>query len=98
MAVGRGTAEVTFGALPARSTHTSVTVTGQTGLVAGANTQIEAWVRAEATAEHSVDEIVACPPRVVARVTGTGAFRIDAVTHDGRLDHGRYKIDWIWST
>ena len=98
MAVGRGTAEVNFGVLPARSTHTSVTVTGQTGLVVGTDTQVEAWPRVEATAEHSADEVAACPPRVTARVTGTGEFRIDAVTHDGRLDHGTYKIDWIWST
>ena len=98
MALNRGTTEVNFGAKPSRKTHTFVVVTGQTGLVVGPDTQVEAWVRAEATDEHSADEAAACPPRTPARVTGAGEFRMDAITHDGRPDYGRYEIEWIWST
>lgn len=57
-----------------------MTVTGQTGIVSGS--LVEAWIRPEATADHSADEHVVESPwlKVVAAdiVAGTG-FTIRAI-------------------
>lgn len=49
----QGTATLNFGAFPG-SSHASVSVTGQTSIVAGS--LVEAWLRPETTADHSADE------------------------------------------
>jgi hypothetical protein len=49
----QGTATLDFGAFPGKS-DTSVAVTGQASIVAGS--LVEAWIRPEATADHSADE------------------------------------------
>lgn len=97
MAVGRGTAEVNFGTRPTWSERATVTVTGQTGLVAGAATQVEAWVRLEATADHTLDEIEINKPDPIAGEVTTGQFVIRARARNG-VDHGTYLLDYIWST
>lgn len=48
-----GTAVVDFGAFPGKS-DASVAVTGQAGIVGGS--KVNAWLRLEATADHSADE------------------------------------------
>lgn len=48
-----GTATIDFGAFPG-SSHATVVVTGQTGIVAGSI--VQAWLRPVATADHSADE------------------------------------------
>lgn len=67
----QGTATVDFGVFPG-SSEASVAVTGQASIVAGS--LAEAWLRPEATADHTVDEHVAEPIRVVATdiVAATG--------------------------
>lgn len=49
----QGTAIVDFGAFPGKS-DASVAVTGQASIVAGS--LVEAWLRLEATSDHSADE------------------------------------------
>jgi hypothetical protein len=78
-----GTATVDFGAFPG-SSHASVVVTGQAGIVAGS--VVQAWVRPVATADHSADEHMLETLRVHASdiVAGTG-FTIN-VFNDGTIN------------
>ena len=71
-----GTATVDFGAFPG-SSHATVVVTGQAGIVAGS--VVQAWIRPVATADHSADEHMLETIRVHASsiVAGTG-FTINA--------------------
>lgn len=71
-----GTATVNFGAFPG-SSHASVVVTGQTGIVAGSI--VQAWIRPVATADHTADEHMLETIKVFASdiVAGTG-FTINA--------------------
>jgi hypothetical protein len=66
-----GTAILDFGSFPGKS-DTSVAVTGQTAIVAGS--LVEAWIRPEATADHSADEHMLETIKVFAHsiVPGTG--------------------------
>lgn len=66
-----GTTTIDFGAFPGGS-DASVTVIGQTGIVAGS--LVEAWIRPEATADHTADEHMVETIKVVAGniVAGTG--------------------------
>src|SRR5690348_647239 len=95
MASNSGTATIDFGSISSPKTETSVTVTGQTGLLGDSSSRIEAWVRGEATTEHSVDEVVAHTPRVLAVPNGAGQFIIRAWAHQLR-EYGTFKIDWVW--
>lgn len=77
-----GTTTVDFGAFPGKS-DTSVEVTGQAGIVAGS--LVEAWIRPVATADHSADEHMLEPLRIVAGniVAATGftiyGFNVNAL-------------------
>lgn len=66
-----GTAVLDFGAFPGAS-DTSVAVTGQGAIIAGSS--VEAWLRLEATADHSADEHLVETIKVMAGniVAGTG--------------------------
>lgn len=77
----QGTATLDFGAFPGKS-DTSVTVTGQTGIVSGS--LVEAWIRPVATSDHTADEHIVDAPVVIAGniVAGTG-FTIYGVARDG---------------
>lgn len=61
--VTTGTATVDFGSYPGK-TDTSVAVTGQSGIVAGSI--VSAWIRPAATADHTADEHLVEPIRVLA--------------------------------
>jgi hypothetical protein len=90
----QGTTTVDFGAFPGKS-DTSVAVTGQAAIVSGS--LVEAWIRLVATADHSADEHMVEPIRVLAGniVAGTGftiyalyaplEFGVDAVDGQFRL-------------
>lgn len=67
----QGTTTVNFGAFPG-AWEASAVVTGQTGIVAGS--LVEAWIRPEATSDHSADEHMYEPLRVMAGniAAGTG--------------------------
>lgn len=72
-----GTTTINFGSFPGTS-DASIAVTGQASIIAGS--LVEAWLRPEATADHSADEHWVETIRVVAGniVAGTG-FTIYAV-------------------
>lgn len=67
----QGTTTIDFGIFPGKS-DASIAVTGQSGIIAGS--LVEAWIRPVATGDHSIDEHLADPPRVIAGniVAGTG--------------------------
>lgn len=67
----RGTTTIDFGAFPGNS-DTSVAITGQAAIVAGS--LVEAWIRLEASADHSADEHLVESLKMVAGniVAGTG--------------------------
>jgi hypothetical protein len=75
-----GTTTVNFGAFPG-ATDTSVDVTGQATIAAGS--VVDAWIRPEATGDHSADEHMVEPVRIYAGniVAGTG-FTIYAFIDD----------------
>ena len=67
----QGTAILNFGAFPG-SSHATVAVTGQASIVAGS--LVEAWLRPEATADHTADEHMVETIKVFAAdiIAGTG--------------------------
>ena len=67
----QGTATIDFGAFPGAS-DASVAVTGQAAIVSGS--LVEAWIRPEATADHTADEHMVETLKVFAAdiVAGTG--------------------------
>lgn len=88
-----GTAVLDFGAAPGSDTAT-VAVTGQ-GAIA-TTSHVEAWVRPEATAAHSVDEH--CMAQVdffAADIVAATGFTIRGVARNGRLV-GSFNVNWAW--
>ena len=91
----QGTAEVNFGAFPGSAYATAV-VTGQAAIVSGS--LVETWIRPVATTDHSADEHLVDPPRVVAGdiASGTG-FTIHAFSNNAVRHHGKYNVAWVWN-
>ena len=89
-----GTTVVDFGTYPGNP-DASVTISGQTGIVAGS--LVEAWLVATATADHSIDEHWVDSPHIVAGniVPGVG-FTIYATARDGGRDYGQWTVQWMW--
>lgn len=94
MASGKGTVTVDFGIPTDFQMQSSVVVSGQTGLTTDG--WVEAWLRAEETAEHSIDEIRVHGPRVLAEITGVGEFTIWADAAGDHGDYGTYRVNWVW--
>ncbi len=90
-----GTALLDFGAFPGAS-DAAVVVTGQTGIVSGS--YVEAWLRPEATADHSADEHWVEAIKVVAGniVAGTG-FTIYGITEYKTRRYGQWIVAWVWN-
>jgi hypothetical protein len=65
----QGTTTVDFGAYPG-SDSTSVAVTGQAAILSGS--LVEAWIFPAATADHTHDEHLVDPPRVIAGSVSAG--------------------------
>jgi hypothetical protein len=96
----QGQTTLDFGAFPGSNTAT-VAVTGQASIVAGS--LIEAWLRPEATADHSIDEHMVEDLKIVARdiVAGTG-FTIYGfpVLNPGGIAvklYGAWTVAWVWN-
>jgi len=91
----QGVTTLAFGAFPGK-TDASVTVTGQTGIVAGS--LVEAWVRLIATAQHSADEHLVEELEIGAGaiVAGTG-FTIYGVTRSKTRLYGDWTVGWVWN-
>lgn len=64
-----GTAVLDFGAFPGQS-DASIAVTGQGGIVSGS--LVEAWIRPEATSDHTVDEHMLETLKVFAHTISAG--------------------------
>jgi len=72
-----GTTTVDFGAFPGKS-DTSVAVTGQAAIVAGSI--VNAWIRPDATADHSADEHLLETIRIIAgNIVAATGFTIYAL-------------------
>lgn len=72
----QGHTTVDFGAFPG-SSHATVDVTGQAGILTSSD--VEAWIRAEDSADHTADEhiVETIQARAAGIIAGTG-FRIHA--------------------
>lgn len=89
-----GLTEVDFGAFPGVS-DTSLAVTGQTNIVAGS--VVEAWIVYDPTDDHSADEHLADPPRVIAGNISAGiGFTIYAISTGQQLVYGKWTVGWRW--
>ncbi len=86
-----GNTVLDFGATPVGDA--SVVVTGQSGIVAGS--KVEAFIRLEATVDHSVDEHRVEPIKITAGniVAGTG-FTIYGESN--LWTYGQWSITWVW--
>ncbi|CAB4214963.1 hypothetical protein UFOVP1469_33 [uncultured Caudovirales phage] len=91
----QNTALVDFGAFPGAS-YATVAVTGQASIVAGS--LVEAWIRPEATTDHTADDAIVDPPRVIAGdiVAATG-FTIHAFSDNTKRHWGKYTVAWVWN-
>lgn len=98
----QGLAVLDFGALPGKS-DASVTVTGQTGILASSLVQAE--IRPVDSIDHSADEHMLETMKVWAAtiVAGTG-FTIYGINMSqlasqgmGTRIHGRWNVFWVWS-
>jgi hypothetical protein len=88
----QGTATIDFGG---KATDATVTVTGQTGILAGS--LVEAWVFPADTASNTADNHWVDDIEVVAGNVqeGTG-FTIYAKCRTG-FAHGEFSIGWVWN-
>lgn len=87
-----GAATVDFGAAPGTNIATTV-VTGQTDILS--TSSVDAFLMAEATADHNAYEHIVVPLQIIASdiVAGVG-FTINAVS-DLRLT-GTFAVRWSW--
>jgi len=94
VAVNAGTATLNFGPFPG-ATDALVVITEQSGIVAGS--RVQACVRLEATADHSIDEhwVEDFDINAGNNVAGVG-FTIYGRTRNHRL-YGLWNVAWIWS-
>lgn len=91
----KGTAIIDFGAFPG-SNEASVAITGESAILAGS--LVDAWFRAEASADHNVQDHTWAPTfiSIICSVptAGTGftiyARALERIT-------GKLNIDWAWA-
>lgn len=94
--MAQGHTTVDFGAAPGTGgTGTTVTITGQAGILTSSD--VEAWVRCESSADHSADEHFVENIRVRAGniVAGTG-FDIVPECLLGTT-FGVFNVSWVWA-
>jgi hypothetical protein len=92
----QGSTTIDFGAFPG-NTNVALNVTGQTGIASGA--EVDAWLTAAATADHSIDEHVMDGPIVLAGNVQAGVgFTIYAAARDlGGKAYGLWSVSWVWN-
>lgn len=88
-----GTATIDFGAAPGSNRATTV-ITGQTTIASGSF--CEAFMMLDSTADHSADEHLIAPIRLLCGdvVAGTG-FTIEACSE--WVLTGTFSVRWVWS-
>jgi len=86
-----GSAVLDFGA--SSKNDTSVDVTGQAGILA--TSKVEAFIRLEATSNHSIDEHRVEPIKITAGNIAAGVgFTIYA---ESNLQvYGQWNVSWVW--
>jgi hypothetical protein len=99
----KGTATLDFGAFPGKS-DASVVVTGQADIVSGS--LVEAWIRLEATSDHTADEHLLETLKVSAGniVAGTGftiyginTSQLSGPNDNGTRIYGQWTVAWAWA-
>ena len=88
----KGTATLNFGTLPTRLANTSVDVIGQSGLTS--SSYIEVFTMAEATADHTADDVRIDPIEVMAEYLSASSFRIHGAVKLGNT-YGDRKVRWM---
>lgn len=90
-----GSATLDFGSWPGSTDIKSVAVTGQGAITGGS--VVEAYVFPTATTNHSADEHIIDPPRVIAGniVAGTG-FTIYGEPQTPGSIYGQWTCNWVW--
>ncbi len=93
--VRSGLTEIDFGAFPGTDT-TTLAVTGQDNIAATAS--VEAFIVPDATDDHTADEHLVDPPRVMAgNVTAGSGFTIYGAITGNALAYGKWSVGWRWS-
>jgi len=89
-----GQSTLNFGDISSPSGWATLDVTGQASILS--TSKVEAWIRPEATPEHSLEETLIEPIKISAGniLEGTG-FTIYGEVLNGKT-YGTYKIDWVW--
>jgi hypothetical protein len=90
-----GTAVIDFGAFPG-SNEVYVDVTGQSAILAGS--LCDAWIRAEASANHTLDDHAWAPAFISITCgppTASTGFRIYARSLEKIT--GQFNLDWAWA-
>lgn len=93
----QGQTTIDFGAFPG-SSDASVAITGQNSIVAGS--LVEAWIRPEATSDHTADEHMVETLKVMAGsiVAGTGFTIYGFNTGIGDTElWGLFTVAWAWN-
>lgn len=97
----KGTVLLDFGAFPGAS-DAAVFVSGQTGILT--TSLVEAWVRLEATSDHSVDEhrVETLAVSAGGIVAGSGFWIYGRNTSErsshgmGTRLYGTFTVSWVW--
>jgi len=93
--MAKGHATVYFGAFPG-TTEARATIAGQTDILT--TSDVEAWIRCETSADHSVDEHVIEDFSVHAHSLSAGnGFTVTMSPRVGRC-YGLYNFSWVWQT
>jgi hypothetical protein len=91
----QGTAVLDFGAAPGANSEASLAVAAA-GIAAGSS--VEAWIRHEATADHTLDEVRFENVKILAGGINAGVgFTIYGEVLKGCV-WGRFNVDWVWNT
>lgn len=91
-----GQATVNGGAIGNVTNEVTVSITGQTGILA-ASSEIDAWVQPKATTHHSVDEHRVDELKVDAfNIVDNTGFDISLRCENGAL-YGDWNISWAWA-
>jgi len=94
MATGTTTVDFGSGASVSNDTRKTVTVTGQGSI--GTGSLVEAWVRCESSADHTVDEhSVEALKITTGNIVAATGFDIYAECVDGKT-YGVFNINWAW--
>lgn len=87
-----GSVVANFGTFADRTSHTSVSVAGQTAILSTSEVTVE--VSLAGTADHNSDEHLVCGIKIrVGTITPGAGFVLHLFSAQGR-DYGQYNIDW----